>query len=138
MRDIRKMSYIIYNDIVTKSWVGGRKKSYFLSVLNGWQRGGGGYGVGHTFKNWHINTLFTPKMIWKWSIQTVWYDLLPHLGPPFLQYQLGVRSCLSSAYKLAHKKAWLMLFFMFLKFHLKSLDLSLSLEGGMAGKKEPI
>ena len=66
--------------------------------------------------------------------QTVWYGSLPHSGT--LAFQTWVESSLSLACKLVLKLASFLLFFMFLKFHLKSLDLSLFLEGGWGSRND--
>ena len=53
-----------------------------------------------------------------------------------LHFKLGLKSSLSLGCKLVHKVASFLLFFMFLKFHLKSLDLSLFLEGGWGSRND--
>ena len=53
-----------------------------------------------------------------------------------LHFKLGLKYSLSLASKLVYEVASFFLFFMFLKFHLKSLDLSLFLEGGWGSRKD--
>ena len=51
-------------------------------------------------------------------------------------FKLLLKSNLSLACKLVQEVASFLLFFMFLKFHLKSLDLSLFLEGGWGSRND--
>ena len=53
-----------------------------------------------------------------------------------LHFKLGLKSSLSLACKLVEEVASFLLSFMFRKFHLKSLDLSLFLEGGWGSWKD--
>ena len=67
-------------------------------------------------------------------VQTVWFGSLTHSGT--LAFELGLKYGLSLACKLVQKVASFLLFFIILKFHLKSLDLSLFLEGGWGSRKD--
>ena len=53
-----------------------------------------------------------------------------------LHFKLKLKSSLSLACKLVYEVASILLFLIFWKFHLKSLDLSLFMEGGWGSRKD--